>query len=170
MGAYTFGGRSDGVIKVRRGAPAVIDQCPQNRRFWEPSSEWGRAQRNEIRCAELQLRWLDRSVRSTLDRVERGAAPPIATIAGIPTMTANRQKIDLGFTHRATARGDVCISRHGREVVTLRAKAAAAFLARADGAPPEATQQLCARVTGNYKRCNESGASVSRDRKRAGAA
>jgi hypothetical protein len=62
---------------------------------------------------------------------------------------------DLGFTYRATAKGVVHISRGGREVTILRAKAAAGFLAKADGASFDAVQQLCARATGNYKRGNE---------------
>ena len=72
---------------------------------------------------------------------------------------------DLGFSYRATAQGAVHISRDGREVVTLRAKAAAKFLARAEGASIDAIQQLCARVTGNYKRGNESVASTVRSAK-----
>lgn len=59
---------------------------------------------------------------------------------------------DLGFAYRATARGDVQISRGGRLVTTLRGDAGAKFLAKAEGASMEAVQQLCARVTGNYKR------------------
>ena len=62
---------------------------------------------------------------------------------------------DLGFSYRATASGAVHIARHGREVTVLRAKAARDFLAKAQRAPDEAVQQLCARVTGNYKRGNE---------------
>ena len=62
---------------------------------------------------------------------------------------------DLGFTYRATAKGVVHISRGGREVTILRADAAAKFLAKAEGASFEEIQQLCARVTGNYKRGNE---------------
>lgn len=68
---------------------------------------------------------------------------------------------DLGFTYRATAQGTVLIFRAGRAVVTLRRDAASRFLARAEGASPEAIQQLCARVTGNYKRV-ESAASAAR--------
>jgi hypothetical protein len=71
-------------------------------------------------------------------------------------MSTTAKKTDLGFSYRATAQGAVRISRDGREVVTLGAKAAARFLARAEGASQEAVQQLCARVTGNYKRGNES--------------
>jgi hypothetical protein len=64
---------------------------------------------------------------------------------------------NLGFSYRATLQGAVQISREGREVVTLRGEAAARFLGKAQGASPEALQQLCARVTGNYKRGNEMG-------------
>jgi hypothetical protein len=84
-------------------------------------------------------------------------------------MNASAVQTDLGFTYRATVRGTVYIFRYGREVVALRATAAAEFLARAEGASPEAMQQLCARVTGNYKRGNESRASALRERKRGGA-
>jgi len=72
---------------------------------------------------------------------------------------------DLGFTYRRTAKGVVHISRDGREVVTLRADAAARFLTKAEGASTDAVQQLCARVTGNYKRGNESVPSSVRRRK-----
>ena len=63
---------------------------------------------------------------------------------------------DLGFTYRATAQGVVHISRGGRVVTTLRDQVAAKFLAKAHAASGDAIQQLCARVTGNYKRGNES--------------
>ena len=76
---------------------------------------------------------------------------------------------DPGFTYRATAKGVVHISRDGREVVTLRADAAAKFLAKAEGASAEAVQQLCARVTGNYKRGNEAVAAAVRRGKGRGA-
>lgn len=76
-----------------------------------------------------------------------------------PTNTAGA---DLGFTFRATAKGAVHISRNGREVVILRAKAASQFLARAEGASRDAIQQLCARVTGNYKKGNEATAASVR--------
>ena len=71
-------------------------------------------------------------------------------------MNASAARTDLGFSYRTTARGTVRIFRGDREVVTLRAKAAAGFLSKAEGASFEAVQQLCARVTGNYKRGNES--------------
>jgi hypothetical protein len=70
-------------------------------------------------------------------------------------MSNDNMAADLGFSYRATAQGVVRISRDGREVTTLRAEAAARFLAKAAGATPEAIQQLCARITGNYKRGNE---------------
>ena len=72
---------------------------------------------------------------------------------------------DLGFTFRSTAKGAVHISRDGREVVILRAKAASQFLAKAEGASMDAVQQLCARVTGNYKRGNETTAASVRKAK-----
>jgi len=76
-----------------------------------------------------------------------------------------RPKADLGFTFRSTAKGTVHISREGREVVILRAKAASQFLAKAEGASMDAVQQLCARVTGNYKRGNEATAASVRKAK-----
>lgn len=78
------------------------------------------------------------------------------TVKGMENVGMGARRSDLGFTHRTTAQGAVLISRDGREVVTLRGKAAARFIARAHGASPAAIQQLCARVTGNYKRGNES--------------
>ncbi len=61
----------------------------------------------------------------------------------------------LGFTFRATASGEVHISRGRRVVTTLRAGAAGRFLKRVAGADAGAAQQLMARATGNYKRGNE---------------
>lgn len=72
---------------------------------------------------------------------------------------------DLGFSYRVTKGGDVRVFRDGRRVSTLRGGAAARFLERADGADAEAVQQLCARVTGNYRRGNESQASTVRKHK-----
>lgn len=73
-----------------------------------------------------------------------------------------KPKGDLGFAFVATSRGTVRISRAGREVATLRSRAAADFLAKAAGASHEKVQQLCARVTGNYRRGNESAAAAAR--------
>ena len=72
---------------------------------------------------------------------------------------------DLGFAFRSTSHGTVRISRSGREVTTLGGAAAAKFLAKAQGASPEAVQQLCARATGNYKRGNETVAATARKAK-----
>ena len=62
---------------------------------------------------------------------------------------------DLGFSFRSTRQGEVRILRGGRPIVTLRDAAAAKFLAKASAADFAAAQQLCARVTGNYKKGNE---------------
>jgi hypothetical protein len=62
---------------------------------------------------------------------------------------------DLGFSYRVTKEGDVTIFRGGRAVTVLRGGAAQRFVAKADGAPHAAQQQLMARATGNYKRGNE---------------
>ena len=72
---------------------------------------------------------------------------------------------DLGFTFRTASDRSVRVFRDGREVTILRGSAAQRFLAKADGASVEAIQQLCARVTGNYKRGNESVAARIHDRK-----
>lgn len=71
----------------------------------------------------------------------------------------------LGFAYRATSKGTVRISRDGREVAILRARAARDFLAKAEGASADAVQQLCARATGNYKRGNEAAAASMRKQK-----
>lgn len=63
---------------------------------------------------------------------------------------------DLGFSWRATKRGEVLIYRNGAIVTTLRGDAARAFIADAEDAPDDEVQQLAARVTGNYRRGNES--------------
>ncbi len=62
---------------------------------------------------------------------------------------------DLGFTWRATARGDVLVRLHGRLVAALRGAAARDLLASLEGAGPEEQQQLLARATGDYRRGNE---------------
>ena len=72
-----------------------------------------------------------------------------------PSGSEPAPEADLGFSFRSSRRGEVRISRSGREVAILRADAAAKFLAKADGASAAAIQQLCARVTGNYKKGNE---------------
>lgn len=73
---------------------------------------------------------------------------------------------DLGFSFRASGESAVRILRHGKEVTILRGEAARKFLAKAAGANEAAIQQLCARVTGNYKRGNEGAAGEARAAKR----
>ena len=65
--------------------------------------------------------------------------------------------VDLGFSYRASERGEVRIRRGGRVVTTLRGAAAREFLAEAEaaGTTQAEVQALCARVTGNYRRGNE---------------
>ena len=72
-----------------------------------------------------------------------------------PALEVTADADDLGFAFRATKRGEVAISRHGRTVVILRGKAARAFLDDVADAGASARQQAMARVTGNYKRGNE---------------
>lgn len=62
---------------------------------------------------------------------------------------------DQPFSYRAQKDGTVRIAYHGKVVTTLAEKEAARFLARADGAAPEAMQLLMAKATGNFKRGNE---------------
>jgi len=62
---------------------------------------------------------------------------------------------DLGFRHRRRKNGDVEILHHGRVAATLRGQEAEEFLAEADDPLSADTQQLMARLTGNYKRGNE---------------
>lgn len=57
-----------------------------------------------------------------------------------------------GFTWTRRKNGEVVITHHGREAAVLRGSRADAFVARvADGD----SQELMARVTGNYRRGNE---------------
>ena len=63
---------------------------------------------------------------------------------------------DLGFRCRKSKNGDVVISRDAKTVTTLRGVDANDFLEEAQGADLFSQQQLMARVTGNYKRGNES--------------
>jgi hypothetical protein len=67
----------------------------------------------------------------------------------------SRHPEEFGFSYQATRAEEVRILRTGRVVTTLRGGAALEFLADAEGAGDAAVQQLCARVTGNYKRGNE---------------
>ena len=62
---------------------------------------------------------------------------------------------DLGFSYRATKRGEVFVHHRGRLATTLRGSAAADFLLEVDGADFDEQQQIMARVTGNYRRGTE---------------
>lgn len=62
---------------------------------------------------------------------------------------------DNPFDWRVTKDGQVLISRGGRVVTTVRGPAAGKLLGRLEQADEDDTQQLLARVTGNYKRGNE---------------
>lgn len=66
---------------------------------------------------------------------------------------------DLGFRLERRVNGDVVIHRQGQQVSILRGQAARAFLAKMANGDDAEAQQLMARVTGNYKRGNESLAS-----------
>jgi hypothetical protein len=62
---------------------------------------------------------------------------------------------DLGFSYRVRKNGDVEVLHHGRLAATLRGHDAADFVQEAPDAASADTQQLMARLTGNYKRGNE---------------
>jgi hypothetical protein len=58
-----------------------------------------------------------------------------------------------GFAWKRRKNGDVVITHHGRSATVLRGRKAAKFLAEVDSVDDQA---LMARLTGNYKRGNES--------------
>ena len=62
---------------------------------------------------------------------------------------------DLGFSYRATKRGEVFVNHRGRLATKLRGAAAADFLLEVEGAGAGEHKQIMARVTGNYRRGNE---------------
>lgn len=62
---------------------------------------------------------------------------------------------DLGFTYRSRKSGEVQVFHHGALAATLRGADAQAFLAEAATSSPTQSQQLMARITGNYKHGNE---------------
>jgi hypothetical protein len=62
---------------------------------------------------------------------------------------------DLGFTYRVRKSGEVEIFHRGRLASTLRGNDAEDFKQEAQDEASAETQQLMARVTGNYKRGNE---------------
>ncbi|MFC4161291.1 hypothetical protein [Chitinimonas lacunae] len=63
--------------------------------------------------------------------------------------------LDLGYCYRTTRAGEVHISHHGRPAAILRGEAARRFLERVDEDKAN-TQLLMARITGNFRRGNES--------------
>jgi hypothetical protein len=62
---------------------------------------------------------------------------------------------DLGFVFKELKNGVVEIFHRGRLAATLRGNEALDFKRRVQGQTSPASQQLMARVTGNYKRGNE---------------
>jgi hypothetical protein len=83
----------------------------------------------------------------------------------MPTRPSEEQS-DLDFSIRARKGGDVEILHHGRVAATLRGRDAADLLAEVEGLADSESQQLMARLTGNYKRGNERlAASHPRNRK-----
>lgn len=66
---------------------------------------------------------------------------------------------DLGFAYRVRKNGDVEIFHRGRLACTLRGNDADDFKQEAPDEASAQTQQLMARVTGNYKHGNERQAS-----------
>jgi hypothetical protein len=59
------------------------------------------------------------------------------------------------FSWMARADGTVIISYRSAPVTALRGQRAARFLDRVVGIDPAGAQQLMARVTGNFRRCDE---------------
>jgi len=64
-------------------------------------------------------------------------------------------KNDLGFTYRIVHQGDVQVLHRGRVAATLCGERAQDFLSKIEGCGDADSQQLMARLTGNYKRGNE---------------
>lgn len=62
---------------------------------------------------------------------------------------------DLGFAYRARKNGTVEVVHRGKLAATLRGVDARAFLAQVETGEYTDSQQLMARLTGNYKRGNE---------------
>ncbi len=66
---------------------------------------------------------------------------------------------DLGFSYRQRKNGEVEIFHHGRLAATLRGAEATRFIQEAERGGFSVAQQRMARLTGNYRRGNESQAS-----------
>jgi hypothetical protein len=62
---------------------------------------------------------------------------------------------DLGFAYRTRKNGEVQVLHCGRLAATLRGAEAADFIQEVEGGSAADSQQLMARITGNYKRGNE---------------
>ena len=60
-----------------------------------------------------------------------------------------------GFDWSQRDNGDVVITHRGKVATVLRGRKASEFTDEADGCGHDDTQELMARLTGNYKRGNE---------------
>lgn len=63
---------------------------------------------------------------------------------------------DEPFAHRVTKNGDVTITWRGQVATTLRGNPASAFLDRIERLDAHERQLAMAKVTGNFRRGNES--------------
>jgi hypothetical protein len=70
-------------------------------------------------------------------------------------MPKDPESPDLGFTCRKRKTGEVEILHHGRLASTLRGRDASDFLQELGEQGHADSQQLMARITGNFKRGNE---------------
>jgi len=66
-----------------------------------------------------------------------------------------KDKGDLGFSYRATKKGEVLIRRKGQLAATLRGLKSLSFMETMKASNSPDQQRLMARITGNYKRGNE---------------
>ena len=62
---------------------------------------------------------------------------------------------DEVFTYQATKNGKVFISWHGKQVTTLKGKAAKRFLDKIEGGTHKEAQLIMAKATGHFKHGNE---------------
>jgi hypothetical protein len=77
-------------------------------------------------------------------------------------MTANSTLQDRPFGYRETKHGAVLISYRGKIVTTLRGKDASKFLSKASLSDEQSQQLLMAKVTGHFKRGNETSGRIAR--------
>jgi hypothetical protein len=113
--------------------------------FFEQIEHDGRLQ---PRFALLGDNGIPRPTDASVDLVSTG--PLAITIAQMDSTAS-----DVGFSHQGTRLGEVHIFQGGKQVATLRGKAAARFLAKVQGAGHDAIQAMCARIIANYKRGHE---------------